>query len=116
VQARLVSRPDIHTPQIAKGSLIDEFGRIGGSQGHPDHHTVSEARRLVINHYFTKSRAEWDQKRSRGRATQKPNANTRVRPATFFETHDINEVEDRTLADRAAAIEAEMARLRGLMR
>ncbi|MFV3074455.1 glycosyltransferase family 2 protein [Niveispirillum fermenti] len=114
VQARLVARPDIHTPRITEGSLVDEFGRIGGSQGHTDHHAVPDAARLVINHYFTKSQAEWQRKRSRGRATMSGDSTSRWRPDHHFQAHDLNDEEDRGLASRAGAILDEMTRLRGL--
>lgn len=115
VQARLVARPDIHTHQISNGSLIDEFRIVGGSQGNPDHHPIPDANRLVLNHYFTKSRAEWRAKRSRGRATEPVNSTAWQRPDNHFEAHDLNDVEDRTLADRADAVRSEMDRLRGMI-
>lgn len=112
VQARLVGVPDIHTPKITDGSLVDEFGRIGGSQGHPDRHAVPDARRLVLNHYFTKSLAEWRRKRDRGQATEVVGQSGWLRPDNHFAAHDLNDVEDLFLASRAPAILAEMQRLR----
>lgn len=116
VQARAVAVPDIHTPKIAAGSLVDEFGRLGGTQGHPDRHAIPQARRLVLNHYFTKSLAEWQHKRERGQATEVMGQNGWLRPDSHFRTHDLNDLEDRTLADRADAILLEMQKLRELLR
>lgn len=114
-QARFIAVPDIHTPKITDGSLIDEFGQLGGTQGHPDRHGVPQARRLVLNHYFTKSRAEWRRKRDRGQATEVVGQSGWLRPDHHFEAHDLNDVEDRSLADRADAIGIEMERLRNLL-
>lgn len=116
VQARAIRRPDIHTPQLAEGCLVDEHWQLGGIQGHPDHHGVPDARRLVLNHYFTKSREEWVRKRNRGCATEKVGSDSRLRPESHFDAHDVNDVEDRSLADRAPAILDEMQRLLTLIR
>lgn len=115
VQARLVARADIHTPEISAGSLIDEFGRVAGTRGHPAHHAVPDATKLVINHYFTKSRGEWARKRSRGRATEPDGSAARHRPDEHFTAHDLNDIEDLGLASRAPQIRAEMERLRSLL-
>lgn len=116
VQARLVARPDIHAPSITGGSLIDEHGRVAGSQGHPSHHAVPDAGKLVINHYFTKSREEWTRKRTRGQATEPVDSSARLRPDDHFATHDINDVEDRSLAAQAGRVREEMERLAALLR
>ncbi len=115
VQARTVLRPDIHTVQVAEGCLVDEFWQLGGSQGHPDNHAVPKAQRLVLNHYFTKSRTEWQQKRNRGQATEQVGSNAWRRPDDHFTSHDVNDVEDPGLASRAPAIRQEMDRLRALL-
>lgn len=116
VQAHLIRTPDIHTPALTAGVLLDEVRRIGGSQGHPDRHSVPDAKRLVVNHYFTKSRAEWRQKRDRGRATEPVGTPGWLRPDDHFSAHDLNDVEDLTLAARAPAVHAEMQRLRERMK
>lgn len=115
VQARLVVRPDIHTPTISEGSLVDELGRVAGSRGHPSHHAVPEASQLVLNHYFTKSRAEWLHKRARGQATEPIDSMSRLRPDMHFNTHDINDIEDRGLASCAELVQMEMQRLLSLI-
>jgi Glycosyl transferase family 2 len=115
VQARLVARPDIHTPQLLAGSLVDELGVLCGSQGHPDRHAVPAAKRLVLNHYFTKSREEWYHKRLRGKACEVVGTDGWMRPDDHFTAHDLNEVEDLGLAKRAAEVEAEIEMLRRLL-
>lgn len=115
VQPRLVARPDIHTPKLVAGSLVDEFGSVAGSQGHPDRHAVPGAERLVLNHYFTKSRREWHHKRMRGKACELEGTDGWLRPDDHFEAHDINDVEDLVLANRAAEVRAEMGRLQELL-
>ncbi len=112
VQARLVARPDIHTPSITEGSLIDEHGRVAGTQGHPSHHAVPDAGKLVINHYFTKSGEEWTRKRNRGQATETVDSSARLRPDDHFATHDLNDIEDLGLASQAHLVREEMERLR----
>ena len=49
---------------------------------------------IQINHYFTKSKIEWFEKRARGRATQASNSLTKIRSSKGFEKHDINDEED----------------------
>ncbi len=49
---------------------------------------------IQINHYFTKSKAEWDLKRARGRATIKSDSPSKFRPEKQFYSHDKNEEED----------------------
>ncbi|MES2604954.1 MAG: glycosyltransferase family 2 protein [Pseudomonadota bacterium] len=115
VQARLVARPDIHTPKLAAGSLVDEFGELAGTQGHPDRHAVPAAQRLVLNHYFTKSREEWYHKRLRGKACEVVGTDGWLRPDNHFDAHDLNDIEDLGLANRAAEVQAEIARLRQLL-
>lgn len=115
VQARLVTHVGIHTPDVKGGSLVDEHWILGGSQGHPDRHKVPGAKRLVVNHYFTKSRQEWQAKRSRGCASEVPGRDGWMRSDHDFTAHDINDVVDPSLADRADTIQAEMARLRALI-
>ncbi|KPF85181.1 hypothetical protein IP70_13420 [alpha proteobacterium AAP38] len=115
VQARFMLRPDIHTPQLNEGCLVDEFGQIGGSQGRPDHHAVPGARLLVLNHYFTKSRAKWHHKRSQRWAIELTGSTGWLRPDHHFKAHNLNDVEDRLLAHRAGTICAEMERLQRLM-
>lgn len=55
---------------------------------HPDHGLIQ------INHYFTKSKAEWELKRARGRATIKETSPEKIRSEFFFRRLDRNEQRD----------------------
>ena len=108
VQTRCAAQMGVHTPVLAQGCLIDEHRVVVGGFGNPDHHPVPEARNLVINHYFGKSRAEWEAKRRKGRAD-----GPGPRRDSDFAAHDRNEVEDRSILRFEPAVEAEIARLAG---
>jgi hypothetical protein len=56
-----------------------------------------------VNHYFTRSRAHWEQKMRRGYRDV-------VRPESAFAQYDRNEVEDTTALRFVPAVRAEMAR------
>ena len=49
---------------------------------------------LQINHYVTKSKAEWELKRARGRADKELNSSEKIRSEKYFEIHDKNNAED----------------------
>lgn len=49
-----------------------------------------------INHYFTKSKKEWDIKRLRGRAPRNPTEKQWFRSEHEFDSHNYNDVEDLT--------------------
>lgn len=92
VRGRFAARPGIHTPVLVQGQLVDEHRQVAGSVGTPDHHPVPGAHRLVLNHYFGKSREEWEAKRRKGRADGPDN-----RHDGDFVNHDRNEMEDRRI-------------------
>ncbi|MGB3239644.1 MAG: tetratricopeptide repeat protein [Geitlerinemataceae cyanobacterium] len=64
---------------------------------------------IQINHYFAKSKAEWDLKRSRGRATRNINNPEKIRPEKSFEIHDRNEDEDLKILDFLEKTKREIA-------
>lgn len=115
VQTHLVATPGIHTPTLTAGCLIDEYWRVGGSMGNPDNHTVPDAKRLVINHYFTKSKEEWQRKKQRGRASQPVGSIAWQRPDDHFTRHDLNDEEDLLLSNRSDSLEKEITYLRQLI-
>jgi hypothetical protein len=114
-QSRFIARVGVHTPMLHQGSLVDEAGTLPGSSGHPDFHAVPQASRLVLNHYFTKSRAEWQRKRMRGMASEVVGSMGWRRPDDHFRSHDLNDVEDLTMAQRSDAVQAEIAHLQSLL-
>ncbi len=110
VRGRFAREIGVHTPVLSEGCLVDEHGRIVGAFGDPDHHPVPEARRLVLNHYFGKSRAEWEVKKRRGRADGPGTRTDRV-----FEVHDRNDEPDTRILRHLDAMTAEIARLEALL-
>jgi hypothetical protein len=52
---------------------------------------------LQINHYFCKSREEFEWKRSRGRAAVAPGAADEIRPESIFRSMDLNDVLETTI-------------------
>jgi hypothetical protein len=115
VRSRCVGSTGVHTPTMAQGCLVDEHREVAGVQGDPDCHPVPTARRLVINHYFGKSRAEWELKRRRGRATRRAGDSTHVRPDSYFAAHDKNDVDDIRILRFESAVRAEMKALLSAM-
>jgi hypothetical protein len=107
VRGRYVRLPGVHTPELAAGTLSDEHRRVVGMTSNPDSHAVADAERLVLNHYFSKSREEWDIKRRKGRADC-----LAVRAKAEFDGHDRNEVEDRRILCFENTACAEMVILR----
>jgi hypothetical protein len=107
VRSGCIKDVGVHTPAVAQGQLVDEFFAVAGAVSDPDNHPVPAARRLVINHYFGKSREEWRIKRAKGRA----DTNT-LREDYEFAGHDRNEVTDDSMLARCALVTAEMDRLR----
>jgi hypothetical protein len=105
-RSHCVTSVGVHTPTLTEGCLTDEFRMTGGTFGHPDMHPIPEAKRLVINHYFGKSREEWEAKRLRGRATDPG-----MRPDSDFFSHDRNEIADLRILRFSDAVADEMKML-----
>jgi hypothetical protein len=68
--------------------LCDSHGKISGQQLSLGIDTIR------VNHYFTKSREEWNRKRARGRADRGVNDPARIRDQQTFAAWDLNHVED----------------------
>lgn len=89
-----------HFPEYMLGGFsVDESGRRTEGWRNPAPDPV----KLRINHYFTKSREEWDERRKLGKADQKDAKN--VRTAEEFIRHDNNDIFDDSMSAYAAAIE-----------
>lgn len=81
-----VAMNDVHYPKVARGrDTRDTDGRHVASAHHPGGPTDVAA----VHHYFTKSRAEFEAKRERGRSDDGT-----TRPPSNFEDHDENAVHD----------------------
>jgi hypothetical protein len=74
--------------------------RRGVSRAEPDYDV------LRVNHYFTRSRAQWDAKLRRGYPSD-----VELRRAEEFDLYDRNEVDDPIAARDAEALRAEVAAL-----
>lgn len=89
-----VETADIHSPGFRDGTTFvspDGTRRIPLRNAEQPYVDLGIAQ---INHYFTKSRAEFETKRARGRADLPPGDPDRHRPQTDFAIHDRNEEED----------------------
>lgn len=114
VRADYLKRPIIHLHHLVDGVTVDEHRRaipLGRGGQHPEASTDL----IQVNHYMTKSRAEWDAKRRRGRADLALDMPARVRSDREFELHDRNEVEDAAILRFRPAVLEEMGRLEKLI-
>jgi glycosyltransferase involved in cell wall biosynthesis len=102
---------DSHFFDTRRGS-IDEKGRVVTlNRKTPALPTVFSHERIRINHYFTKSAAEWKIKQARGMVEKKPGAPDFIRPQSHFDIHDRNEVEDLTIQRFLPRLKASLAAL-----
>jgi hypothetical protein len=89
-----------HATQPSGTHIIQSDGRMLNDSGEvidqdcDGFHTGSSHRYLSLNHYFTKSLAEWRERRSMGRVSQDPNSPNYRRTEDQFHSHDVNQVED----------------------
>jgi glycosyltransferase involved in cell wall biosynthesis len=84
----MIGRP---SAMLTPGGFIVDTSD-GGRQARADHN------RLALAHYFTKSEAEWTERRARGRPALPANHPDAIRPIEQFRAHDRNDVEDRRVA------------------
>lgn len=88
VKPKSISKYRIHCPDDE--SVVDTDKRVvlGPFNDNGNDHIAQ------INHYFTKTKIEWDKKLLRGRAPLDKNGNKVTRNESDFIHHNINEVED----------------------
>ena len=67
---------------------MDENGNIVDGWNHPN----AEIQKIRINHYFTKSKEEWIERRKIGKADAKDR--TKIRSLEEFQLHDNNDIFD----------------------
>jgi glycosyltransferase involved in cell wall biosynthesis len=60
---------------------------------------IADHKRLALAHFFTKSEAEWVERRARGRPALPANHPDAIRPIEQFRQNDRNDVEDLRLAN-----------------
>ncbi len=111
VRADYVAKPAVHAHLMREGAVVDETGRPvpltrGGTRA------GTSVALLQVNHYVTKSMAEWEVKRARGKADRDALAADFRREEAELELHDRNEVEDSAILRFRDAAVAELARLR----
>ena len=70
---------------------------------------------IQINHYFNKSRAEWDLKRARGRATQDVDGLSKIRKEQGFNLHDRNEEKNLSILDFLETTKKEIKGLKNIL-
>jgi hypothetical protein len=107
-----VTRVAIHYFVLRQGRYVNtEFRDVKPApvQDIPTHEVAQ------INHYFSKTYAEWTVKRARGRADRTARAADKFRPDYQWATHDQNDHEDLTILARLPETKAEMARLSGCL-
>lgn len=110
-----IINPGIHVPSRLDGPIVDVAGeKIDLMQGGVLPSVASGG--MHINHYFTKSRAEWERKRRRGRAPMVVSDPRRIRDNSVFDAHDRNEVEDASILRFLPETLAEIGRLRRKIR
>jgi glycosyltransferase involved in cell wall biosynthesis len=88
ISPHLIGRPDCIL--TACGGIVDTTQ--AGKQERADH------RYLALAHYFTKSEAEWTDRRARGRPALPADHPDAIRPMEQFRAHDRNDVEDLRVA------------------
>ncbi len=92
-----------HYPDYMLGGFsVDESGRRVAGWKNPS----GEPQKLRVNHYFTKSKEEWIERRKLGKADQKDEKN--VRTLEEFYRHDNNDIFDDSMSRYAVLIKKEI--------
>ncbi len=92
-----IDRVDTHICHLRSGVIVDILGVPVDISRDGVHDRVCEGS-IQLNHYFTRSRQEWDLKRARGRATRPAQDPDKFRNDDLFVGHDRNDIEDRNAA------------------
>jgi hypothetical protein len=88
VKPKAISKYRIHCPN--DDSVVDTDKRmVLGPFNYNGNDNIAQ-----INHYFTKTKPEWDKKLLRGRAPLDESGNKLMRNESDFNHHNMNEVED----------------------
>ncbi len=103
-----IEAPAIHCPIMRERPAVDELRRPNYALNHlqtPTHASVQ------INHYFSKSMGEWEEKRFRGRSDRTAADAGFVRPPGDFDRHDLAQEFDLSIHRFAAATRAALREL-----
>jgi hypothetical protein len=92
-RAALIEIANCHISYMRGMPVVDIFRRPINAANNGVHDTVCDGA-VQLNHYFTRSRGEWELKRARGRATRPDQDEVKFRTHRDFELHDRNEEED----------------------
>jgi hypothetical protein len=92
-RAAQIKLANTHISHMRQKQLVDIFKRSINTTGNGLHDRVCDGS-VQLNHYFTRSRGEWELKRARGRATRSERDEFKFRTQVEFEYHDRNEEED----------------------
>lgn len=97
VHPTLVRAPNVHMCEMQEGHRIVDEGGAEVDYLRKGYHNRIVSEKVRINHYFTKSREEWNAKRARGRAAVVPGDPDSIRSDSLFADMDLNDVEDRVI-------------------
>jgi hypothetical protein len=89
----LVKAANCHISYMQDMPVVDIFRRPINPANNGLHDEVCDGA-IQLNHYFTRSRGEWELKRARGRATRPGEDDQKFRNQRDFELHDRNDEED----------------------
>lgn len=108
VKTRQVLEPYIHTHKLVEGAKF-----VNSAREDLKHFPAARQEKIVfdtiqINHYFTKSREEWEIKRLRGKADFPPNSKDRIRNAGEFEMNNKNDIKDDSMLAFGKTIKAKI--------
>lgn len=99
-----------HRPEV-EGEIVTTDGMPLKTPTNPVMSDVGRHDIAVLNHYFTKSREEFEWKRARGRADRAADAKDKIRPVETFKQQDINRVETHSILRRLDGVKRELKRL-----
>ncbi len=107
----------IHEPEMKDGTFYTGSGNryVAARQGISKIVDWSHAQ---VNHYFTKSRQEYDVKKSRGNANRRPDAKDKYtrHTAELFNSHDLNDELDITILRNSLRLHSEYSRISNAVR
>ena len=111
-RCRKILQPDVHSHHLCDNA------RFVAPNGEPRLAGVNMLQPVIdletvqINHYFAKTRAEFAEKRRRGRADLPPDDASRFRDAGEFDVYDRNEAEDLSIQRWRPAVLRKLAAMR----
>ena len=105
----------VHYPELKEGAFVDTEKRPIEIGKKPGFHTYVSFASAQINHYFCKSREEWEQKRAKGRADRLAGGGMQIRDEEAFSELDANDLEDKTIWKHLGATTGEIEKLKAVV-